>query len=296
MEYEKVSSQNRMYGCGETLLNMTIIGGVAFPAGYMDNIMETYMHQYTEFQTRKGIVTGSASGIGRATALYLGGLGAELVLADFDVDGANKVAEEIAAAGGKKSLAVKTDIANEENVKSLVKTAAERLGDIDFLVNSAGILRRTPFLEITTDEWDLMMNVNLRGQYIICREVLRHMQPKGKGVIVNVASLAGRTCSILGGAHYTTAKHALVGFSRHLAREFAGQGIRINAFCPGATRTPMVEDRSSAEELNRLDSAIPRGTMADPMDHATVIAFMLSDASKNIIGACIDSNGGSLMI
>ncbi len=107
---------------------------------------------------------------------------------------------------------------------------------------------------------------------------------------------AGRTCSILGGAHYTTAKHALVGLSRHLAREFAPHGIRVNAFCPGATLTSMVEATTSQDELDRVAAVTPRGRWADPMEQARVIGFLVSDASANIIGACIDSNGGALMV
>ena len=254
------------------------------------------MDYLNELNGKTGIVTGAASGIGRATAKYLAKMGAKIAIIDLDKARLEQVAEEIAADGAAAPMQLSLDISNEQAVTDAVKSAIETLGSIDFLINSAGILRRTPFLEIETSEWDLMINVNLRAQYFLCREVLKHMAPRKSGSIVNVASLAGRSCSLLGGAHYTTVKHALVGLSRHLAREFASTGIRINAFCPGATRTPMVENKASAEELKRLDAAIPRGTVSDPSEHAKVIAFMVSDAACNIIGACIDSNGGSLMI
>ena len=271
--------------CRKIMYTYTLKRGIAMEMEYV-----------SEFNEKTGIVTGAASGIGRATAIYLAKLGAKIAIFDLDEARLAETAGEITAAGYKAPIQLPLDISKEQDVIAAVASAANTLGSIDFLVNSAGILRRTPFLEIETSEWDLMINVNLRAQYVICREVLRHMVPRKTGAIVNVASLAGRSCSLLGGAHYTTVKHALVGFSRHLAREFAATGIRINAFCPGATRTPMVENSTSTEELKRLDAAIPRGTVADPAEHARVIGFMLSDAAINVIGACIDSNGGSLMI
>ena len=245
---------------------------------------------------RYGIVTGAASGIGEATAIYLAEMGADLALFDLDVDGLKRVSGQIEAAGGRTPLTVAVDICDETAVKNGVQEACTHFGSIDFLVNCAGILRRTSFLEIETEEWDLVMNTNLRAQYILCREVLHHMKDSGQGVIVNVASLAGRTCSVLGGAHYTTAKHALVGLSRHLAREFAPHGIRVNAFCPGATLTSMVEATTSQEELDTVAAVTPRGRWADPKEQAHVIGFLLSDASANIVGACIDSNGGAMMV
>jgi len=254
------------------------------------------MDQQFLLSKRYGVVTGAASGIGRATALHLAEIGASLTLIDLDAEGLTSVAAQIEAAGRTKPHIVVTDICDETGVKIAVQAAFTHLGSIDFLVNCAGILRRTSFLEIETEEWDLVMNINLRAQYIFCREVLRHMKDSGWGVIVNVASLAGRTSSVLGGAHYTTAKHALVGLSRHLAREFAPHGIRVNAFCPGATLTSMIQTTTSQEEIDNVTAVTPRGCMADPMEQAHVIGFLVSDASANIIGACIDSNGGALMV
>ena len=146
------------------------------------------------------------------------------------------------------------------------------------------------------DEWDLMLNVNLRGPFLYCKAVVPHMIQHSQGVIINVASLAGRTASVLGGAHYTAAKHALVGLSRHMARELGPEGLRVNSFCPGATLTPMVTHSTSAEEIESVALAIPRRKWATPEEQAAVIGFLISDDAVNITGACIDSNGGTLMI
>ena len=146
------------------------------------------------------------------------------------------------------------------------------------------------------EEWDLMLKVNLRGPLLYCRHTVPHMIRQGKGVIVNVASLAGRSSSILGGAHYTSAKHALIGLSRHMARELSPKGLRVNAFCPGATLTSMITNSTSSEEIEAVAATIPRKRFATPEEQAAVIGFLVSDAAVNITGACIDSNGGSLMI
>jgi 3-oxoacyl-[acyl-carrier protein] reductase len=223
-------------------------------------------------------------------------MGAALALVDVNAGGIEGTAGEIRDAGGPDATCLQADLAEESRINGAVSGALEALGSIDFLVNGHGILRRTRFTEIQSAEWDLMMGVNLRGCFLLCRAVLPHMQDRRSGVIVNVASLAGRSCSILGGAHYTTAKHGLVGLSRHLAREFAPYGIRVIAFCPGATLTPMVSDSTPPEEQARVAAAIPRGRMATPEEQASVVGFLVSDAAANITGACIDSNGGSLMI
>ncbi len=245
---------------------------------------------------QSGIVTGAASGIGRAAALHLAGMGAALALVDINSEGLESTAAEIRTAGGPAAVCLPADAADGPQVRTAVSKSLETLKGLDFLVNAHGILRRTPFLEIRDAEWDLMMGVNLNGCFRFCRAVLPHMREVRRGVIVNVASLAGRSCSLLGGAHYTTVKHGLVGLSRHLAREFAPFGIRVNAFCPGGTLTPMVVNATPPEELERVAAAIPRGRLASPEEQAWVIGFLLSDAAVNITGACIDSNGGSLMV
>lgn len=245
---------------------------------------------------RFGIVTGAASGIGRAAAVHLAHMGAGVALVDLDRAGLKETVSAIEQGEFCPSLVFGTDATDESEVNRVVHETAAEFGAIDFLVNSAGILRRTPFLEIQPAEWDLMLNVNLRGPFLFCKAVARCMVDQGRGVIINVASLAGRSSSILGGAHYTSAKHAMIGLSRHMARELSPKGLRINAFCPGATLTPMTTNSTSAEEIEAIASTIPRRKWATPEEQAAVIGFLVSDASINISGACIDSNGGSLMV
>ncbi len=246
---------------------------------------------------QSGIVTGAASGIGRAAARHIAAMGADLLLVDLDVGRLEETVSEIRRTFPERRVAAaRTDAARETEVRAAVAVALSAFGALDFLVNGHGILRRTAFEGIESAEWDLVLAVNLRGCFLFCREVIPHLVGRGKGAIVNVASLAGRSCSILGGAHYTAAKHGLVGLSRHLAREYGRRGIRVNAFCPGATLTPMTLSTTTPEEIERVAASIPRGRWADPEEQAWVIGFLLSDAAANITGACIDANGGSLMV
>ncbi len=249
-----------------------------------------------DFTGKFGIVTGAASGIGRAAALHLARLGAGLSLIDVDKTLLKTLAAEIEGLGAPKPLVEKTDVSSEAEVKSSVENTLTAFGRIDFLVTSAGILRRTKFADMPIAEWDLMMGVNLRGTFLCCHAVVPAMLKQGGGVIVNVASLAGRTASVLGGAHYTAAKHGVVGLTRHIARELGPSHIRVNAFCPGATLTPLVQRATPQEELDRIASGMPIRRWSKPEEQARVIAFLLSDDSCFMTGACIDSNGGAVMV
>ena len=254
------------------------------------------MDSYRNLNGKFGIITGAASGIGRSTALQLACEGAALALADLMEDKLQTVAREISASGAPSPLAIKTDVASEVEVDRMVSIALEAFHRIDFLITSAGIVRRTAFQDLGPSEWDLVMAVNLRGPYLCCRAVAPTMIEQRSGVIVNVASLAGRSTSLLGGAHYTASKHGVIGLSRHIARELGPYGIRVNAFCPGGTLTPMVENTTPPDEREANAARWPLRRWAGPEEQARVISFLISDESSFITGASIDSNGGALML
>jgi NAD(P)-dependent dehydrogenase (short-subunit alcohol dehydrogenase family) len=249
----------------------------------------------SHFEGRNGIVTGAASGIGRATALLLSSLGARLTVADISEKQLHKVAHEAETTSKNKTLAITTNVGIEDEVNNLVRISLDSFGSIDFVVNCAGILKRTKFLDLDPEEWDNVMGVNLRGTYLCCRSVIPIMINQGGGTIVNVASLAGRTISGLGGVHYCASKHGVVGLSRHLAYEMGPYNIRVNAFCPGGTLTPMTLNNMNPSEQEQVCQKTPLRRWATPEEQAKVIAFLLSDESSYITGAAIDSNGGSLM-
>ncbi len=250
----------------------------------------------TDFKGRFGIVTGAASGIGRATAIHLARAGARLSLVDLAEERLAAVASEIERASQSRHLALTADVSSEVDVDRFAESTLSAFGRIDFLVASAGILRRTAFQEIQTNEWDLVLAVNLRGTYLCCKAVIPTMIKQRQGTIVNVASLAGRSVSGLGGAHYTASKHGVVGLSRHMARELGPYGIRVNALCPGGTLTPMVQRHTTPAERQETAAAWPLRRWATPEEQARVIAFLLSDESGFMTGAAVDSNGGALMV
>lgn len=249
-----------------------------------------------DFNGQCGIVTGPASGIGKEVALLLAASNAALALVDRDSSGLTAVTKACAEKAATAPLAIDADVSREMDVHRMVGDTLDRFGKIDFLVTSAGILFRTGFTDIPMQEWDELMDTNVRGLFMCNQFVVREMLKAGGGTIVNVASVAGRSISLIGGVHYCASKHAVIGITRHMARELCTEGIRANAFCPGATHTPMIHDNMAPEEIKGLEARIALGRLADPKEHAKVIAFMLSDAASYLNRACVDANGGSVML
>ena len=249
-----------------------------------------------DFNGLSGIITGAASGIGAALSKLLAASGAGLTLVDRDKTGLQDIDRACRALGTGKTLAIDADVSDPDQIRQMVKESVDHHGTIDFLVTSAGILYRSAFLEIDLDEWDEVMATNVRGVFLCNQLTVAEMLKSGGGRIVNISSVAGRSISLIGGAHYCTSKHAVIGLTRHMARELCQQGIRANAFCPGATNTPMIHDNMSAIEVKGLEQRIALGRLAEADEQARVVAFMLSDAASYMNGACLDSNGGSVML
>jgi len=242
------------------------------------------------------IITGAARGMGEATAKLLAAHGAIVIINDIDHTGAERVATEITQQNGK-SVTMPADVADYEQVNKLVETVFKTYGRIDILVNNAGILRRRASIdEISAEEWDLVMNVNVKGVFNCSKAVMKHMKQQRSGKIVNIASSAGRSTSELGGAHYTASKAAVLGLSRHFARELAPFNINVNAICPGLIMTPMILESTTPEELEAERKQIPMGRFGTPEEEADLVLFLVSEASSYINGATIDLNGASLLI
>jgi 3-oxoacyl-[acyl-carrier protein] reductase len=179
----------------------------------------------------------------------------------------------------------------------MVDRTYHEYGAVDILINNAGILRPTSPLErISEEEWDLVMGVNVRGAFNCTKAVLPYMKSQRRGSIVNVSSIAGRSTSHAGGAHYTTSKAALLGLTRHTAWEGAEYGIRANAVAPGDVDTEMMTEICDPDKMAGLASAIPFRRMAAPGEIAQVVLFLASEKSSYVTGATIHIDGGALMI
>ena len=244
------------------------------------------------------IVTGGASGIGRAIALGLAKFGAKVVIADQAIGQAQKTAGEIEAAGGK-ALAIKTDVTNRRNVEQMVNQTIKRYGKIDILVNNAGIMSRCTVMDMKEEEFDKTLEVNLKGVVLCSQAVAKHMIEQKSGKIVNVGSSLssrGSVCNFSGGgADYCASKAAVQAFTRTLAMELGPCGINVNAVAPGITNTPMHEGLWEGAVAYYIGS-VPLGRLAEPEDIADVVLFLVSDAARYITGQTIHVNGGQIMV
>ena len=247
-------------------------------------------------------ITGASRGIGKAIALRAALDGANIAIAAKTerphpkLSGTiHTVAEEVEKAGGR-ALPLKLDIRDSERVRQSVDAAATHFGGIDILVNNAGIGGVSMLVEdLPPEAWDRAMAVNLKGAFNCCRSVIPIMRQKGWGKIVNIASLAASRMSKLGGADYTAAKHGVVGFSHHLAFELAAHGINVNVICPGATLTPLVESKTTAEFRTEVAAQIPLNRWVLPEDIAEAALFLASDRAAMITGVVLGVDGGQLL-
>lgn len=233
--------------------------------------------------------------MGRACALAFAREGARVVALDADAASAEAVAAQIAATGGQ-ALAVQADVRRPAEVRAAVDRGLGAFGTIDVLACMAGVLRRSRVAEIDEDEWDLVLDVNLKGVFLCCQAVLPTMQARRSGKIVILASMAGRATSTFGGAHYTASKAGVLGLSRHIAREAAPFGINVNAINPGVIDTPMVHSRSTPEEIARITAGVPFGRFGTADEVADLVLFLASDQAVYVTGAAVDIHGGEMFI
>jgi 3-oxoacyl-[acyl-carrier protein] reductase len=243
------------------------------------------------------VITGAASGIGRATALIFAREGANVVCADINQTGANETAAEVNGRFGNlgsRALALKVDVTSRPQVEDMVRRTVETFGGVQFLFNSAGAaIRRAKFLEIDDDLIEKTFNLNLKGTLYGMQAVLPHMLKEKFGVIVNVGSMAHRRGGPGSSVHYAAAKGAVVSMTMGVAREFATQGIRALSISPGPVKTPFQDAAATSPELARkfLDD-VPMGRFGEPEEIGELVLFMCSDACSFMTADTVYVNGG----
>lgn len=240
------------------------------------------------------LVTGGGSGIGRATCLQLGRMGAKVAAADLSLPGAQATVEQMAAAG-LTGMAYGVDVSSAEQVQGLVEAVCDRWGGIDVLANTAGIYQVGGIDDIDEAAWDRTLGVNLKGAFLLCRAVVPVMRARGGGAIVNLSSISGRTKSDLAGVNYVASKAGIIGLTMCLGNQLARDGIRVNCVAPGTTDTPMVADVGE-EGRAILTKRVPLGRLGQPEEIAAAVAFLASPAASYITGETLNVNGGAFMV
>lgn len=239
------------------------------------------------------IVTGAGSGIGRAIALRLAADGYAVLVNDLSLDRSQAVADDIGKAGGLATAAA-GDVSRPEDVAMIHAAAVARHGEVDLLVNNAGIVHQASFENLALEDFDRMFAVHVRGTFLMTKAVLPSMLERGEGGIINVASQLGQ----IGGielVHYSGAKAAIIGMTKALAREVSGRGVRVNAVAPGPINTPLVLGLSD-EWRERKKRELPLGRFGEPEEVAATVAFLASPAASLFVGQTLGPNSGDVML
>jgi NAD(P)-dependent dehydrogenase (short-subunit alcohol dehydrogenase family) len=247
-----------------------------------------------QLQDRCAVVTGAARGIGRAIALALARAGADVVVnSSASRNAAEETARDICRLG-RRAIVCQADVSILEDVRRMVGETLEALGKIDILVNNAGIFINSPIEHVSEEDWDRVMDVNLKGVFLCCREAGRHLIERGReGAIVNVASISARFPEVNGGA-YTPSKAGVIGLTKLLAVEWAKYNIRVNAVSPGPVLTPLQQAAyPSTALLAARNRAIPMKRHGTPEEIAEAVVFLASDRSSYMTGEEITVDGGS---
>jgi len=246
---------------------------------------------------KNAIVTGGARGMGFAIAKALYREGSRVAILDVDEKGAAEAAKQLDEKQDRV-IGRKIDVTKRSDVDPFVQEMKRRWGSVDILVNNAGGALNTPYIldEIQEKDWNLVLDVNLKGAFLCCQAVIPEMVKQGGGVIVNISALAGHWRASLAGVQYTAAKAGVEGLTRQLAYDWGNAGIRVNAVAPTVTMTgdriQSLWDNKSEEERKKVLSNIPLGRLGTPEEVASVVVFLASDESSYITGITIDVSGG----
>jgi 3-oxoacyl-[acyl-carrier protein] reductase len=241
---------------------------------------------------KNALITGAAQGIGKAVALGMAQEGANVAIADVNIESAQSTSREVNALG-VKSIALKLDVSNQENVVNAFKTFTSEFGSLDILINNAGITKDGVLLRMKEEDWDAVLSVNLKGSFLCCKEAIKIMGKQRFGKIISISSVVAFMGNP-GQANYSSSKAGLIGLTKTIAREYASRGIRANAVAPGFIQTAMT-DVLSDEVKNEMKKAIPLGQFGTPEDVTNAVIFLSSKEADYITGQVIHVNGGMYM-
>jgi 3-oxoacyl-(acyl-carrier-protein) reductase len=234
------------------------------------------------------LITGAGSGIGEATAMRFSEEGAKVVINDVNLEGANKVADKIKANGGE-AIVLKADISKKDEVEGMIQKVIEQFGRLDILVNNAGINRDAFAKKMTEDDWDAVININLKGTFLCAQAAMKAMSKQNYGRIINTSSIGA--LGNLGQANYAASKCGVIGLTRTLALECARYNINVNCVAPGATKTPMTS-KMPKEIVDVITEKIPLKRWGEPKEIANMHIFLASDEASYITGQVIFVDGG----
>jgi 3-oxoacyl-[acyl-carrier protein] reductase len=246
------------------------------------------------FEGRVALVTGGARGIGRAICEVLAQRGADVVVADLQYELAEQTAKEIAAQTGRRTLAVKVNVAELASATEMIQKTMAEFGKLDILVNNAGITRDKLVMRMDEADWDIVLAVNLKGAFNCSKAAFKVMMKQHYGRIVNITSVSGQMGQV-GQANYSSSKAGLIGLTKALAREFATRSITVNAVAPGIISTVLTQDLP-AEFKDGYLKATPLGRFGEPEDVAKAVAFLASDDAAYITGQVLAVDGGMVMM
>ncbi len=239
------------------------------------------------------LVTGASRGIGQATAIDLAKAGADIVVNFIGNEAVAQETVEAIEALGRKAIKIKADVGNAEDVQAMVDEAVAAFGHIDILVNNAGITRDGLLIRMKDSDWDDVLNINLKGVYLVTKAVAKLMVKQRAGRIINMTSVSGVTGNV-GQANYAAAKAGVIGFTKTCAKELAARGITVNAVAPGFIETAMT-DVLPEKIKEGIAATVPFGRMGQPEEIASVVTFLASDFASYITGQVLNVDGGMVM-